>query len=508
MVQKRQLRPGGEEGSNKRRNLASTICKGLNHGRNLQESVSCLEPLIRKWVQEAVECALNPYMSSSSSSSYSLVEPSVPSRSLQLQFKSNFPNTMFTGNRLMSADRNPVQVVMYDSVAKEIITCGPLSSLKVTIAVLDGDFDREDWTTKEFDRKLVKNREGKRPLIAGELIVTLKNGVGYIGDVSFTDNSSWIRNGKFRLAAKANITASGAGDESIREAVSNAFRVKDHRGESYQKHYPPCLDDEVWRLEKIAKDGRSHQKLNESRIYSVGDFLRFYATDHHRLRDILAVSDKKWEIIIRHAMTCNSDGNQQHPVKCLTNYPMSMLQDQRQNAYRNPTDWTSISGYPILSENSAAGSFTNPNLGLHVDLQQDYQREMGMNGVGPTVSSLSEVEQDNCSFQLGESAHSTLESFNPSFRNSFQFADSPGGAGFCIGGSNFMGSQLSSDTIPPMDVDNYFMFLDSGNNLDGIGRTGTVSPRSKARWCKVLAVVKWRILVRRNVAARKWKSYV
>lgn len=51
------------------------------------------------------------------------------------------------------------------------------------------------------------------------------------------------------------------------------------------------------------------------------------------------------------------------------------MQDQRQNAYRNPTEWTSISnpsigGYQMLSENSATDSFTNPNLGLHVDLQQ------------------------------------------------------------------------------------------------------------------------------------------
>lgn len=137
----------------------------------------------------------------------------------------------------------------------------------------------------------------------------------------------------------------------------------------------------------------------------------------------------------------------------------------------------------------------------------DYQREMGMNGVRPTVSSLSEVEHDNCSFQLGESSHSTLESFNPSFRNSFQFTDSPGGAGFC----NFMGSQLSTDNTPLLDDDNYgFMFLDPGCNHDELGRiiSSTVSPRPKARWCKVLAVVKWRILTRRNVAARKWKSYM
>lgn len=81
---------------------------------------------------------------------------------------------------------------------------------------------------QEFDSKQVKNREGKRPLVAGEATVTLKDGVGYIGELSFTDNSKWSRTGKFRLGAKAQVTSN---DISIREAVSNAFRVKDHRGE-------------------------------------------------------------------------------------------------------------------------------------------------------------------------------------------------------------------------------------------------------------------------------------
>lgn len=37
---------------------------------------------------------------------------------------------------------------------------------------------------------------------------------------------------------------------------------------------------------------------------------------------ILGVSDKTWETIIRHATTCNSDGNQHHPANSLTNYQM------------------------------------------------------------------------------------------------------------------------------------------------------------------------------------------
>jgi hypothetical protein len=59
--------------------------------------------------------------------------------------------------------------------------------------------------------------------------VTLKEGVGTLGDLTFTDNSSCIRSRKFRLGLKV---ASGY-CEGIRigEAKTDAFTVKDHRGE-------------------------------------------------------------------------------------------------------------------------------------------------------------------------------------------------------------------------------------------------------------------------------------
>lgn len=55
---------------------------------------------------------------------------------------------------------------------------------------------------------------------------------------------------------------------------------------AYQKHYPPSLDDEVWRLEQIAKDGPTHEKLNDFGISTVRDLLRLYATDQLKLRTV------------------------------------------------------------------------------------------------------------------------------------------------------------------------------------------------------------------------------
>ena len=58
----------------------------------------------------------------------------------------------------------------------------------------------------------------------------------------------------------------------------------------YKKHYPPALDDEVWRLEKIGKDGAFHKKLNKAGIYNVKEFLRLMVKDAQKLRTVSALS--------------------------------------------------------------------------------------------------------------------------------------------------------------------------------------------------------------------------
>lgn len=54
----------------------------------------------------------------------------------------------------------------------------------------------------------------------------------------------------------------------------------------YKKHYPPALHDEVWRLDRIAKDGALHKKLISVEIVTVEDFLRLLVKDPQRLRSV------------------------------------------------------------------------------------------------------------------------------------------------------------------------------------------------------------------------------
>ncbi|KAJ0985014.1 hypothetical protein J5N97_003370 [Dioscorea zingiberensis] len=291
--------------------LASVIVEALKVD-SLQKLCSSLEPVLRRVVSEEVERALaklGPAKLVGRSSPKQLEGPD--GRNLQLQFKSRLSQPLFTGGKVEGEQGAAIHVVLLDSNSGRVITAGPESSAKLDVVVLEGDFNNEDddgWTEEEFESHVVREREGKRPLLTGELQISLKEGVGTLGELTFTDNSSWIRSRKFRLGLK--ISAGFCEGIRIREAKTEAFMVKDHRGELYKKHFPPTLKDDVWRLEKIGKDGSFHKRLNKAGIYTVEDFLRVVVRDPQRLRKILgsSMSNKMWEVLVEHAKTCVLSG--------------------------------------------------------------------------------------------------------------------------------------------------------------------------------------------------------
>lgn len=151
-------------------------------------------------------------------------------RNLQLRFRTRLSLPLFTGGRVEGEQGASIHVVLIDANTGRHVTFGPEASLKLEVVVLEGDFNKEDWSREEFESHVVKERDGKRPLLTGDLCVVLKEGVGALGEIVFTDNSSWIRSRKFRLALRV---ASGGCDDGVRvrEAKTEAFTVKDHRGE-------------------------------------------------------------------------------------------------------------------------------------------------------------------------------------------------------------------------------------------------------------------------------------
>ncbi|KAG8043164.1 hypothetical protein GUJ93_ZPchr0205g6537 [Zizania palustris] len=290
--------------------LASVIVEALKVD-SLQKLCSSLEPILRKVVSEEVERALaklgpaTPARIQGRTSPKRIEGPS--GSNLQLQFRSRLSLPLFTGGKVEGEQGAAIHVVLLDANTGRVVTSGPESCAKLDVLVLEGDFNKEqyeDWTEEEFENYVVKEREGKRPLLTGDLQVNLKEGVGTIGELIFTDNSSWIRSRKFRLGLR--VSSGFCEGVRVKEAKTEAFTVKDHRGELYKKHYPPALKDDVWRLEKIGKDGAFHKRLNSSGIYTVEHFLQLLVRDQQKLRTILGsnMSNKMWESLVEHAKTC------------------------------------------------------------------------------------------------------------------------------------------------------------------------------------------------------------
>ncbi|KAL1549760.1 calmodulin-binding protein 60 B-like [Salvia divinorum] len=408
MALKRLLPEEGDQVQNKRRHFFSTIFKGA---RNLDEFVPMLEPIIRKWVKEEVCSAIDRSIYSDAESER---------RSLRLRFESRLPTTLFTGNKIGTS---PVKISLYDPSCDKIVASGPYSWMKVGVVVVKGDFNGEECSAKEFDRKVVQSRQGKGPLLNGEATVALNNGVGYIDNLSFTDNSSWDRTGKFRLGLRLH-SSSGSGEASVREGVSNAFKVKDQRGESYKKHHPPWLNDQVWRLERIGKDGTCHKQLSKLGISNVGDFLRSLAMNPTSVRDALGkISNKKWDIIVAHAAECiiddkkyiytnaqgtsllfNSiynligvtfDGLTYLSMHSLHAYQLKAMEELKQRAFENLSSWEICEAdLNMLPQTMGQG---------------EVEMEMEMNTHHPTLQ--------NGSFEMGDTSH--MQGFNNSHMQGF-----------------------------------------------------------------------------------------
>ncbi|KAL0421825.1 UNVERIFIED_CONTAM: Calmodulin-binding protein 60 A [Sesamum latifolium] len=317
MSQKRQQQEEGtppldDKRSRKSPCFSSTVLDVMSLQR-LQNLVNpVLEPLIRRVVKEEMDSALRNYIISMKW--YGIrncgkdIQPP-ESRSLKLQFSNAISLPVFTGTRIEGEGCTSMEVALVDIPTGQVVSSGLGSSCKVELVVLEGDFDGDDgdnWTLEDFRNNIVREREGKKPLLTGDVIFILKDGKGLVGDVSFTDNSSWTRSRTFRLGARL---IDDVGGIRIREARSEAFVVRDHRGELYKKHHPPSLSDEVWRLEKIGKDGAFHRRLSREGVNTVHDFLVLLSLDPTKLRNILGtgMSAKKWKTTMEHARTCVLD---------------------------------------------------------------------------------------------------------------------------------------------------------------------------------------------------------
>ncbi|XP_038880517.1 calmodulin-binding protein 60 A-like [Benincasa hispida] len=188
----------------------------------------------------------------------------------ELRFLNQIASTIFTNNDIEAENGDALQVALIDvNNSNAIVSIGPLSTAQIEVVVLDGDL------TKFINQRILFQRDGKRPLIVGnDLKLHLRNGVGFIKSLSFTDNSSWLRSKQFRLGVRIKDDKILENYPRIGEAISQPFRVLDHRGEG---------------------------------IETVDDFLKIYNDKGPPyLKKLLGkkVPNKTWKAMINNALEC------------------------------------------------------------------------------------------------------------------------------------------------------------------------------------------------------------
>nr|CAB3472324.1 unnamed protein product [Digitaria exilis] len=288
----------------------STVIREAMMQRNMQTLFRLLEPLFRRVVQEELQAGLmqSPrYMERSRSPQ----TPPSPRPALKLAFRTPPHLPIFTGSKIEDDAGNPLEIILVDVETGAHVALP--QAVRVELVPLFGDFPpdgREDWGPEEFQKGVVKEREGKRPLLTGEVALTMRDGRVTVSELQFTDNSSWVRCRKFRIGVRAvPVSVGGFDGARIQEAMTEPFVVRDHRGELYRKHYPPVLGDDVWRLEKIGKEGAFHRKLRQHKVVTVQEFVRMLVVKPDELRRILGegMTDRMWEVTTNHAKTCVPD---------------------------------------------------------------------------------------------------------------------------------------------------------------------------------------------------------
>ncbi|GFS32652.1 calmodulin-binding protein [Actinidia rufa] len=243
------------------------------------------------------------------------------SRSLKLQFLDKLSLPILTGTEIKGQDNASIRIALCDGFTGQLVNYGPEASAMVELVAIENDFngyEGDDWSQEEFDSKIVRETEGIKSPLIGDVYLKLENGIGFIDNIRFRHTKCWRKRHEFRLGAKI---VDGFHGVRVREAKTEPFTVGDRRGNLYKKNYPPSLSDEVWRLVKIGKDGAFHKRLSKEAINTVKDFVTLLNIDPQRLKEVIfltstlqfllilggSMHDKIWDVIVDHARTCEID---------------------------------------------------------------------------------------------------------------------------------------------------------------------------------------------------------
>ncbi|PNT62573.1 hypothetical protein BRADI_4g05360v3 [Brachypodium distachyon] len=352
---------------------------------------------------------------------------------------------VYTMMKLEAKDGSALKVALVEKLENDqtrIVRSGHLCSVRVEVVVLHGNFNaknEECWTPEEFSKHIVWGREKSRKLLTGDLTLKLSEGVASLENANFTDNSSFTSTKKFRLGLRL-VNPSG---ERVLEGITDPFRVKERRVEGFEKHYPPLLHDEVWRLEKIGRNGAYHQALSNSGIDTVQKFLQSYVKNEQKLLQTFSkMSQAAWKRIIGHAMTCKVSnrlclyeikeknmelffddivqlvgvkfGDCYKPLDQLHQAEKNLVETLKQLAYQNMKDiqyaHRMINNYPEPLDNYHTKSVSGLSNVLSNQKMLNYGKYSLSQGDVPNSQGFEPIERF-CSFQRGTDASEDMSRF-------------------------------------------------------------------------------------------------
>ncbi|KAG8378991.1 hypothetical protein BUALT_Bualt07G0041900 [Buddleja alternifolia] len=248
-------------------------------------------------------------------------------RNLQLKFLDDeVCDPVLTGKEIKGKGDTPIRVALVDTITDQVVVCGPESSAKVEILVLDSSGeDEHNLNLENFNDMIISEGDKEKPHFAKCKYIHLKEGIGFLENIKLGHDKNHMKNCTCRLGARMVRNFDGI---KVQEAWTKSFTVMDKRNKhnketsvsswfhfaEYEKSNRPSLSDEIWRLKNIAKDGAPRDRLNKMNILTVEDFLFLHSVDPERLQKIAAGAKgkttlAKWNATVDHAQTCIIDDN-------------------------------------------------------------------------------------------------------------------------------------------------------------------------------------------------------
>lgn len=153
---------------------------------------------------------------------------STQSRSLRLKFLDEVYLPVLTGKDIKGKGGTAMKLAVVDNTTEHLVNSGPEASGKVEILLLQVNHDdnEHNWSTEDFNSKIIKESDTKKPHFTKGVYVNLKEGVGILGDVKLGHDSSWMKRCLCRLGARFIDNFSGS---RVKEAWTESFMVEDSR---------------------------------------------------------------------------------------------------------------------------------------------------------------------------------------------------------------------------------------------------------------------------------------